>query len=66
MPGHPFTLSTTNSYWSATTAPDAATSARGFLSIDPTTGSSSEASITKTDATRLKWCVRGGGAADGF
>jgi hypothetical protein len=63
MGGHPFTLTLSTFYWTATTAPGSS-SGRGVLSINPATGLSSASSIPKSDATRLRWCVRGGAADD--
>jgi hypothetical protein len=59
--GHPFTLSATVAYWTATTLSELPTSAIAVLSPSNATAGT----VAKTDATRLKWCVRGGAAYDG-
>ena len=62
--GHPFTLSSTVAYWTATTAPDNSLQARIVLSA--ANGGITNAGAVKTDGTKLRWCVRGGAADDGL
>ncbi len=63
--GHPFTPVLSTFYWTSTTAPNLTTIARGVQFIN-TSLSGSATGLAKTDATRLRWCVRGGSADDGM
>jgi hypothetical protein len=58
-PGNPFTLAISTAYWTATTLPDDPAYARVVSQV-------ASGNTIKTDAARLRWCVRGGAAADGL
>ena len=63
--GHPFTVTLSTAYWTATTVPENTGSAHGVRFTD-TALTGNNLGILKTDVTRLRWCVRGGAAEDGM
>ena len=63
--GHPFTPVLGTFYWTATAVSDSPTDARGVQFINASL-SGTAGGLSKTDATKLRWCVRGGSADDGL